>query len=492
MEVHKKARLIRAISQTCFGLMVVAVSALLVGSKLPTTLERVHALGELRVISRNGPSTYYEGPHGQTGFEYLLLKRFADELGVELVIEDEEALDTMLHKVREGQTHFAAAGLSVTERRRRLVRFNTPYMTVRQQVLYNSRTPKPTSVEDLVGKEVLVIANSSHAERLKDLQQHYPALSWREESAVEMIDLLEKVHSGEVDYAIVDSNAYNLNRHTFPRARVAFDLGAPQELAWAFPKSRDDSLFHAAQDFLQRIKADGTLAAIQERFYDHIDEVTTGGALLFSYRLEKRLPQWQTLLQDAAQEFDLDWRLLAAISYQESHWNPNARSRTGVRGLMMLTMAAASDMGINNRVDPAQSIHGGAKYFRNLYDRLPERIQGEDRTWLALAAYNVGMGHLEDARKITQALGGNPDRWVDVREHLPLLAKRSYYKYTRHGYARGWEPVTYVRNIRNFYSIIAWHDQQEQQRITTQTAEADTHQARQISQHALSMPLSVL
>lgn len=492
MEVRKKARLIRAFTHTCFGLMIVGASALLSGSKLPTTLERVHALGELRVISRNGPTTYYEGPHGQTGFEYLLLKQFANELGVELVIEDQEALDTMLHKVRSGQTHFAAAGLSITDRRRRLVRFNTPYMTIRQQVLYNSRAPKPTSVQDLVGKEILVIANSSHAERLRDLQQHYPALSWREAESIEMIDLLEKVHSGEVDYAIVDSNAYTLNRHTFPRARVAFDLGAPQELAWAFPKSQDESLYRAAENFLERIKSDGTLAAISERFYDHIDEVTTGGALLFSYRLEKRLPQWEPLLQDAAQEFGLDWRLLAAISYQESHWNPDARSRTGVRGLMMLTMAAASDVGINNRVDPAQSIYGGAKYFRNLYDRLPERIKGEDRTWLALAAYNVGMGHLEDARKITQSLGGNPDRWVDVREHLPLLAKRSYYKYTRHGYARGWEPVTYVRNIRNFYSIIAWHEERTQRQIATQTAEADTHHARKVSHRALSMPLSVL
>jgi len=494
MEVRKTPRLIQAAAKHLFSLTVISVSLLLVGSKLPTTLERVYALGELRVISRNGPTTYYEGPHGQTGFEYLLLQQFANELGVRLVIEDEESLDTMLNKVRRGQTHFAAAGLSITERRRQRVRFNQPYMTIRQQVLYNSRTPAPRSVEDLIGKDILVIANSSHAERLEAIKTHYPALTWRESSSVEMIDLLEKVHSGEVDYAIVDSNAYELNRHTFPRARAAFDLGAPQELAWAFPRSRDESLYQAAEDYLSRIKQDGTLAAISERFYDHIDEVTTGGALLFSYRLEKRLPQWQTLLQEAADEFDLDWQLLAAISYQESHWNPNARSRTGVRGLMMLTLAAASDMGIDNRIDPKQSIHGGAKYFRNLYDRLPERIQGEDRTWLALAAYNVGMGHLEDARKITEALGGDPDRWVDVREHLPLLAKRSYYKYTRHGYARGWEPVTYVRNIRNFYSIIAWHQQQEQRQIAAQEAETEQQriQRKVSSNRTLNMPLSVL
>lgn len=494
MDARKIGRLSRAASRHTGALAVLLAAVLLTGSKLPTTLERVHALGELRVVSQSGPTTYYQGPHGRTGFEYLLLKRFANELGVRLVIEEEDELSPLLERVRRGKTHFAAAGLTVTENRRRQVRFSDPYMTINQQVLYHSRAERPDSVEDLVGEEILVIEGSSHAERLRQIQPHFPGLRWRETDSLEMIDLLEKVHSGEVDYAIVDSNAYELNRHTFPRARVAFELGAPQELAWAFPRSRDDSLYDLAQNYLDRIKADGTLAAIHQRFYDHIDEVTTGGALLFSYRLEKRLPEWQPLLRDAAEQFNLDWRLLAAISYQESHWNPQARSYTGVRGLMMLTMAAAADMGIDNRIDPRQSIHGGAKYFRSLYDRLPPSIRGEDRTWMALAAYNVGLGHLEDARKITEALGGDPDRWVEVRKRLPLLAKRSYYEYTQHGYARGWEPVTYVRNIRNFYEILAWHEQQEQRQLTAQEAESEEQrmQRKVSTNHSLGMPLSVL
>lgn len=493
MDSSKSRRCFALLSHSVLCLLLIACCSLLVGSKLPTTLERVLAEGELRVVSRNGPTTYYEGPFGLTGFEYELLRGFAGELGVELVIEDQEDLNQMLSQVDRHQAHLAAAGLTVTESRSRKVLFNEPYLQVSQQLLYNSRTEPPRGVEDLIGRDILVIANSSHAERLRELQRHYPALTWREQSSLEMIDLLELVHEGSVDFAIVDSNAYQLNRHTFPRAQIAFELGEPQQLAWAFPQSQDTSLFQLAQEYLSRSKANGKVARIEQAIYEHMNEVTTGGALLFSYRLEKRLPQWELQLKQAATEFDLDWHLLAAISYQESHWNAEARSFTGVRGLMMLTLAAAEDMGIENRLDPAQNIYGGTKYFRNLYDRLPERITGEDRLWLALAAYNVGMGHLEDARVLTQGHGGDPDKWSEVREYLPLLAKRQFYKHTKHGYARGHEPVTYVRNIRNFYNILAWHTQQEERRLAMLKAESQqARNLRQVSHNSFSFPISVL
>jgi membrane-bound lytic murein transglycosylase F len=483
-----------SMSNLIAGLALIFGSAALVSSKPPTTLERILADGELRVLSRNGPTTYYEGPHGPTGFEYTLLQGFAHELGVTLVIKDEEKLGTILRRVNLGDAHLAAAGLTITERRSQLVDFNTPYMEVSQQLLYNSRERRPTGVEDLVGKNLLVIANSSHAERLRELQQVYPELQWQERNSLEMIDLLEMVHRGEVDYAVVDSNAYRLNQHTFPRAQVAFEIGEPQQLAWAFPKSRDQSLYLAAQAYLDRVTTDGTLTSIKEHFYDHIDEVTTGGALLFSYRLENRLPRWEEELKTAAGEFELDWQLLAALSYQESHWNPDARSRTGVRGLMMLTLAAASDMGISNRIDPSQSIYGGAKYFRSMYNRVSSSVTGEDRTWMAMAAYNVGLGHLEDARTLTKQHGDNPDKWADVSKYLPLLARRQYYRETRYGYARGWEPVTYVRNIRNFYNIIAWHSQQEQRRtaLSANDAESENTSQRKVSHNTISASMSVL
>lgn len=493
MEISKRyRRTVKRFSAQLFtGLTLVAFSLALVGSQPPTALQQLLADGQLRVISRNGPTTYYQGPHGRTGLEYYLLEGFARELGVELVIEDEENLGRMLDRVNRHDAHFAAAGLTATDSRRKKVRFSTPYQQVSEQLLHNNREKSPSSIEDLIGKDILVIADSSHVERLRALQRDYPELNWREQHKLDMIDLMERVHKGDVDYAIVDSNAYQLNRSIYPRARVAFDLGEPQPLAWAFPPGGDNSLYDVAQEYLERVQADGTLAAIEDKLQDQIAEVTTGGALLFSYRLEHRLPQWEENLKAAAEEFELDWQLLAALAYQESHWDANARSRTGVRGLMMLTQATAGDMGIDNRIDPLQSIHGGARYFRSLYDRLPEGVQGEDRTWMALAAYNIGLGHLEDARVLTQRHGGNPNLWADVAEQLPLLAKRQYYRNTRYGYARGWEPVTYVRNIRNYYNIIAWHDQQEQRRLALADSE-ESAAPRKVSHSSLTASMSVL
>lgn len=452
-------------SQFLSGLMLIFISLLLVRSYQPDTLEKVLTEGQLRVISRNGPTTYYEGPDGLTGFEYSLVKGFADELGVELVIEDQDSFNRILTLVNLEDRHFAAAGITVTPNRSKKVVFTQPFMEVKQQLLYNSREPAPRSLLDLMGKDIVVTSESAHVERLMELRETYPELSWREEPGLEMIDLLEMVHKGQADYVIVDSNSYDINRHAYPRAQIAFDISDGQQLAWAFPKSIDTSLFKAAQAYLQRIRQDGTLAQITNQFYQPIDEATTGDALVFAYRLEKRLPRWEEGLKEAAAQFNLDWQLLAAVSYQESHWNPDAASRTGVRGLMMLTLATASDMGVSDRVDPTQSINGGAKYLRNLLDRIPERVQGDDRTYMALAAYNVGMGHLEDARVLTEMNGGDPNKWADVRKHLPLLSKRQYYSKTKHGYARGWEPVAYVKNVRNYYKILAWHSQHEQRRM---------------------------
>ncbi len=478
-------------TQLLMGIALVVASFTLGGSQPPTALQQLLADGQLRVLSRNGPTTYYESLHGRTGLEYHLLQGFAEELGVTLVIEDEDQLGRMLDRVSSREVHLAAAGLTVTESRQKKVRFSIPYQRVSEQVLYNSREPAPTSIEDLVGKELLVIANSSHVERLRQLQQEYPALTWREVPNLDMVDLMDKVHNGTVDHAIVDSNAYQLNHSIFPRTRVAFELGEPQPLAWAFPRHGDSSLYDLAQAYLARIQSDGTLAAIEQRLNDQIAEVSTGGALLFVHRVEHRLPLWEEELKTAAAEFELDWQLLAALAYQESHWDADARSRTGVRGLMMLTQRTARELGVSNRLDPSQSIHGGARYLRNLYDRLPAGVQGEDRTWMALAAYNIGMGHLEDARIITQRHGGDPNLWADVAEHLPKLAKQQYYRHTRYGYARGWEPVTYVRNIRNYYAIITWHEQQEQRRLVLVDNDEPVAQ-RKVSHNDLTASLSVL
>ncbi len=437
----------------------------LVSSKTPSALEKVLEQGQLTIISRNGPTTYYEGPNGLTGFEYSLAKSFADELGVALNIESEDNLGILIDSVGSDRGDVGASGLTVTDKREKKVRFTRPYLEVTQQVIYKAGASKPKSVDDLIGADILVIANSAHAERLRELQKDYPELRWREQIDLEMLDLVEMVHSGDVQYAIVDSNAFNINGNIYPLARVAFDVSETQFLAWAFPKGSDNSLFQAADDFFASIEEDGRLAKVTDHFYGHIDRVNNSGAKLFAKRIENRLPRWESLLREAGLENNIDWRLLAAISYQESHWNSRAVSNTGVRGLMMLTQATAKDMGVANRVDPAQSIAGGARYFKSIFDRIPNGIQGTDRTWMALAAYNVGLGHLEDARILTEHHGDDPNQWSDVKRYLPLLAKRKYYKSMKHGFARGWEPVAYVQNIRQFYNILSWHEQLENRRF---------------------------
>lgn len=449
-----------------------ALSAPLVGSRTPTTLEHIQTSGKLTIISRNGPTTYFEGTDGYTGFEYHLANAFAKRLGVELDIVEEEDLGRLIGEV--GETgHFAAAGLTVTERRKRDVTFSRPYMYVTQQLIYHTSDARPASVEDLVGKHILVVNGSAHAERLRELQKQHPALTWEERHDVEMLDLLEMVHNRKIDYAVIDSNAFELNSAVYPKAKVAFDLGEPEPLAWAFPKSNDTSLVDAANEFLTTMEQSGALTDIRERFYGRSGEIGYADALVFARRIEERLPLWRDKIKAAAVEQDLDWLLMAALSYQESHWNPKAVSPTGVRGFMMLTLNTAKEMEVKNRLNPDQSIKGGTRYFRKLLDRIPASVTGQERIWLALAAYNIGYGHLEDARVLAQQHGANPNRWADVKDYLPLLSKRQYYKFTKHGYARGQEAVDYVQNIRNFYTILAWNDLERDQMTALAMAEPE-------------------
>jgi len=193
-----------------------------------------------------------------------------------------------------------------------------------------------------------------------------------------------------------------------------------------------------------------------ERHYGHVSDFDYVGTRTYMRHIEQRLPEYRPHFEEAVADKDIDWRLLAAVAYQESHWNPKAVSPTGVRGMMMLTRTTANDLGVDRRTDPRQSIDGGSRYLKYLLDRIPERIQGRDRLWLALAAYNIGYGHMEDARIITQQRGGDPDKWMDVKESLPLLHKRKWYSKTKNGYARGNEAVRYVENIRSYYDILVW------------------------------------
>nr|WP_301288383.1 membrane-bound lytic murein transglycosylase MltF [Natronospira proteinivora] len=431
--------------------------ALLLGtcSLPPSLLEQVQTRGELHVLTRNSPTTYYIGAEGPTGLEYDLAQRFADHLGVELRIETPEGLAALFDALEDDQAHLAAAGLSRTSDRESRVRFSRPYHEVTQQLVYRFGEEEPRDLSDLDGR-LAVVAGSSHEATLKHLSEDYPGLDWESVEGVESEDLLIQVAERELRYTVADSVDLKINRRYHPELRSAFDLAEPDAIAWAFPPNQDRSLLNAANAFLERLEQRGTLAQVRDRHFGHTERFDYVGTRIFMRHINNRLPSYRHLFEEAAQRNELDWRLLAAIGYQESHWNPQAISPTGVRGIMMLTQRTASDLGVENRIDPEQSIMGGARYFRQVRERIPEHIQEPDRTWMALAAYNVGFYHVMDARILTERKGGNPDRWMDVREHLPLLSQRQYYTQTRYGYARGREPVIYVGNIRRYYDILEW------------------------------------
>jgi membrane-bound lytic murein transglycosylase F len=267
---------------------------------------------------------------------------------------------------------------------------------------------------------------------------------------------MRMVQDGEIDYAIITSHELELHQAYYPRAKKAFTIGAPQQISWFLPKETDVRLLTRVNAFFQRIEHDGTLLHLKERYFGHLGQLNYVGARTFIQHINTRLPKYDKTFREAADMINVDWRLLAAIGYQESHWRAKAASPTGVRGLMMLTLPTAKEMGVKNRLDPTQSIHGGARYFAKIRARISQTIPEPDRTWFALAAYNVGYYHLEDARMLTEKYGKDPDKWVDVKEFLPLLQQKKYYKQTRYGYARGNEPVIYVQNIRRYFDVLSW------------------------------------
>jgi len=422
----------------------------------PPLLDQVLDLGQLRVVTRNTPTTYFVGADGPAGPEFDLVRGFADELGVTLVIDTVESVSEVMPRLMSGDAHLAAAGLSLTNSQRDFLSFGHPYNSVDMHLIYKLGTGKPRSIEQVEGRSIEVVAGRSHADMLASLSEIYPGLEWSENGDVEVVDLLEKVASGELDFTVADSTDFNIQRHFYPELRVALDLEIAGPIAWAYKKDTGDSLLRRADEYLIGARREGLLAQVHDRYYGHAEQFDYVGTRAFVRHFDSRLPRYRKAFEEAGNAHSVDWRLLAAIGYQESHWRSQAISPTGVRGIMMLTQATAEYLDIEDRLDPESSIFGGAEFYARQTERIPDTVEEPDRTWMALAAYNVGFNHLLDARQIVEWQGGDPDAWVDVSKTLPLLAKERWYSRVKYGYARGWEPVLYVNNIRNYYNILRW------------------------------------
>ncbi len=411
--------------------------------------------GELRVGARNNPATYYIAHNGEPGgFEHDLLVAFSESQHWSLNWEESPRLKTLFEMLDSHQIHLAAATLPrAVVRERHLIAgpvlFETPV-----HIVYRASEKAPRSMADLPGKRLALITGSGHTAILMRQKRKHPELAWETLEHVWPEELLAQLQAGKYDAVVINGADFDSLRNFYPELAVAFDIGETQKIVWALSAQSSPALRNALARFVEKARKDGTLKRIYERYFGHVRRLESSDILGILQRRPQRLPELRAHFQEAQTLTGIDWRLLAAIGYQESQWNPFAASATGVRGVMMLTTRTADRMGVVDRLNARQSILGGARYLALLKDSLPARIPEPDRTWLALAAYNQGLGHLEDARRVAQARGGDPDSWADVKEALPYLSRGTYARVTRYGYARGTEALNFADNVRNYYDIL--------------------------------------
>lgn len=435
------------------GLLLLVVIITLLLSR-DSTLDDLVKDGELVVISRESPTTLYQDSEGHAGPEYDYLKSFAEFLGVELRLEMRDHNREVLSSISKDEGHIAAAGMTFyPPLEDQGYVFGPGYQDVDIHVVCRRNHGKrPRSVEELGDVDLVVEANSTYESRLYELQADFPDLGWESDEELNVDDLLQLVWRKEIDCTIANSSELNIKRRFYPELEVAFTIEENQSLAWNLSPEWE-VLSDAIDQWLAVIENNGTLLVLKERHYK-VEQFDYVDMRSFIRRMKSRLPKLVPLFKKAEQKYGIPWALLASQAYQESHWNRRARSPTGVRGIMMLTLPTAKEMGIESRLNAEQSIMGGAKYLSRLEARIPDTVEGEDRWWYALAAYNVGMGHLHDARTLAVDLDLDPNNWRDLKGVLPLLAQKKYYKNLKYGFARGAEPVSYVRQIRNYQNIL--------------------------------------
>jgi len=416
------------------------------------TLEDIKEKGTITVIMTNNANVYYSYRDEYMGFEYDLVKRFAEFLGVNLEVIT-PGWDKMFQALNSGKGDMIAAGLTITNPRKKLADFSEGYLEVQQQVIVHKNNNSVNKIKDLNGKTIHIRPKTSYEQRLEELKNNGLDIDIVFYENMPTEEIIRMVAEKEIEITVADSNIAKLNQRYYPDIRIAFPISEPQQLGWAV-RNNSNKLRKKINEFFDIIEKDGTFSQIYERYYRSASIFDYVDIKRFHRRLKTRLPKYKDIIKKTAEKYGFDWRLIAAMVYQESHFNPYAKSYTGVRGLMQVTQRTAKEMGIKNRINPELSVKAGVAYLAKIYQRFDEIKDPETKMLFALASYNVGYGHVRDAQDICRSKGWDPKTWSSLRKALPLLRERKYYKNTTYGYARGTEPVRYVRRIMTYYDII--------------------------------------
>lgn len=416
------------------------------------TVEKIRKNGKLRLITNRAINTYYLYNDKPMGFEYDLAYEFAKFMNVELDVIT-PGWNNMFSDLEQGKGDFIAAGISITAPRLEYVEFSIPYMTIQQRIIHHNLIFNPKDINDMKHRIFHVRRGTSYHYRLADIKASGVPLEYVLHNNIPTEELIGMVHDREIKFTIADSNIALLSRRFFPDICIGTPIQERESLAWAVRKN-DNEMLKQVNKFLLYATNTGILKRITTKYYGNIDDFDAYELKKFHERVNTRLPKYKNVIKAESAKHGFDWRLIAAIAYQESHFDPEAKSFTNVCGLMQVTQATAKEMGIENRLDPQQSIRAGIKYLASMYKRFDFIKDESQRLLFALASYNIGYGHVKDAMSLAKKEGYDPNTWKGLKETLPLLAKEKYYNQTKYGYARGWEPVHYVERIRTYFDIL--------------------------------------
>jgi membrane-bound lytic murein transglycosylase F len=416
------------------------------------TLHKILKTGQLNVITSNSAHSYYSYRDQPMGFEFELAKAYAEYLGVRLQLKIVDSWESMTRALKDGSGALLAAGIIITPEREKLVSFSKGYMKIDSHIITHRNNMRINRVEHLAGKSIHITEGSLNHDKLKELRRQHLDLMIVAHQNLSAEELIQKVDAGAIEITIADSHIASLNQQHYPGAAAKGVICDGQQLGWAVnPKAQ--KLLASINAFFDTIKENGKFDEIYNKYYGQNADFDYVDLRAFHRRLKSRLSRYSPFIKAAAERHDFDWRLIVAQIYQESHLNPWAKSRAGAKGLMQLLPSTAKSLGVKDIYNPVENINAGVQYLKNLYEHF-DIAEKEDRLLIALAAYNIGQGHIGDARKLARKLNLDPDRWSSLAKALPMLRYKKYYQKSKYGYCRGNEPVQYIKQIMIYYEIL--------------------------------------
>ena len=450
-------KLIRIITYALFYFVLINTNGC---SKESSKLKQIKSNGILRIALVADPPHYFPSKVKKRGYDFELVSHYATSIDVELEIIKTNTSDEIIFLLNQGKVDIGILGSS-PEFDQKNIKNVVTYNNSKWYVIGNRANRQLPKSIDSIEPNTMIVANGSNASFiLHSIEEDYSSLLWDELKNTNVRSILERINENHSKISIISEDIYVYYQYLFPETKKIFVLPIKYPSRWLVKNNNNLSFLYSINSFFNKYKQNGKLEKIGKTYYEHLNAFDYVDIRYYLKRIDKKLPKYKKYFVEAAKNSALDARIIAAVSYQESHWNRKARSPTGVRGMMMLTLDTAKRVGVKNRLNAKQSIFGGAKYLKILYESLSNTIKEPDRLWFALAAYNIGLGHVEDARTITKSQGDNPNSWIDVEKHIPKLSQKKWYKKTKYGFARGHESIEFVKRVRRYYDILCLYRQE--------------------------------